>query len=100
MTIPRDGRLLNLRNYRNKPLPPNTVVIDRTGKWGNPYVINVHGNREECVEKYRMDIMEDEEMQENVKMELTGKTLACWCAPKLCHGHVLLEIIDGEWNDR
>lgn len=92
----KDERLLNLRNYRNKPLPPNTVVIDRTGKWGNPYVVNVHGNREECVAKYREYLMGNEEMQERAKIELAGKNLACWCAPKLCHGHVLLEIVDGK----
>ena len=22
--------------------------------------------------------------------ELSGKNLACWCAPQPCHGHVLL----------
>ncbi|MHA5052990.1 DUF4326 domain-containing protein [Streptomyces sp. SD15] len=26
---------------------------------------------------------------------LRGKTLACWCAPELCHGDILAEIADG-----
>jgi hypothetical protein len=26
--------------------------------------------------------------------ELRGRTLACWCAPELCHGDVLAELAD------
>ena len=27
-----------------------------------------------------------------IRQELRGKDLACWCAPELCHGEVLLAI--------
>ena len=27
--------------------------------------------------------------------ELDGLTLACWCAPKLCHGHILAALAAG-----
>ena len=26
--------------------------------------------------------------------ELRGRTLACWCAPELCHADILAEIAD------
>lgn len=26
--------------------------------------------------------------------ELKGKTIACWCSPKKCHGDVLAELAD------
>ena len=32
------------------------------------------------------------ELIARAKVELRGKTLGCWCAPKPCHGDVLLEI--------
>jgi hypothetical protein len=28
--------------------------------------------------------------------ELRGRTLACWCAPELCHADILAEIADAE----
>ena len=28
-------------------------------------------------------------------LELDGKDLVCWCAPKRCHGHTILKAI--EW---
>lgn len=36
------------------------------------------------------------ELVELAKKELKGKDLVCWCAPKLCHGDVLLEIANVE----
>jgi hypothetical protein len=29
---------------------------------------------------------------ESIRSELKGKDLACWCAPELCHGDVLLAV--------
>ncbi len=31
---------------------------------------------------------------------LAGKPLVCWCAPKLCHGHILAAVADGLIVDR
>ena len=31
--------------------------------------------------------------------ELAGRALVCWCAPKLCHGHLLAAIADGVVGD-
>ena len=30
-------------------MPPNTVKVGRSGKWGNPFKEGEHGTREECV---------------------------------------------------
>ena len=32
---------------------------------------------------------------QEIKDELKGKDLVCFCAPKLCHGEVLLRIANG-----
>lgn len=71
---------------------PYDVYIGRGGKWGNPFVIGKDGNREEVIRKYREWIL----TQPNLLLslgELKGKTLACWCAPKACHGDVLAELV-------
>jgi len=62
--------------------------------FGNPYIIGKDGNREEVIEKYReyflKRIDEDPIFKANV-IGLSGKTLACFCYPKSCHGDVIIE---------
>lgn len=73
---------------------PYDVRIDRQTHWGNPFVIGKDGNREQVIAKYRTWINEPGQahMIEYARKVLKGKTLGCWCAPKACHGDVLLEI--------
>lgn len=68
------------------------VFIDRSGDWGNPFVIGRHGNRAQVIEKYRDYIKGRTDLLERLP-ELKGKLLGCWCAPKPCHGDVLIELI-------
>ena len=48
-------------------------------------------SREFVIEKYREWLYERPELIEDAKRELAGKDLVCYCAPKACHGDVLLE---------
>lgn len=73
----------------------NAVYIGRGSKYGNPYVIDRDGTREEVVEKYRKYIEGYPELIALVKRNLRGKNLVCYCAPKSCHGDILLEIANG-----
>ncbi|MGD1221219.1 DUF4326 domain-containing protein [Streptomyces krungchingensis] len=56
------------------------------------------GTRAEVMVKYRAYLLERPELLELVPT-LRGKTLACWCAPELCHGDILAEIADGSAPD-
>ncbi|WP_433632638.1 DUF4326 domain-containing protein [Halomicrococcus sp. NG-SE-24] len=72
----------------------NTDVGD-DGWLGNPYKTSDGYSREEAVEKYReafQNRFDDDEFRDAVE-ELRGKTLACWCTPKACHGDVILEYL-------
>lgn len=71
---------------------PYQVYIGRPSLWGNPFEIGKHGTREEVIEKYRHYVKNDPLLMDKI-MELDGKILGCWCAPKPCHGDVLIEII-------
>ncbi|EFA85281.1 hypothetical protein PPL_02282 [Heterostelium album PN500] len=70
--------------------------IDQSGnfKWGNPFKVGTHGDRNECVLKYRDWIFhkDQSELFQQAKKELHGKIIACWCSPLNCHGYVLAEI--------
>ncbi len=65
--------------------------IGRPSVWGNPFEIGKDGSREEVVAKYREWILTQPELLELLPL-LRGKVLGCWCAPKACHGDVLMEL--------
>ncbi len=71
------------------------VYIGRPGPWGNPFSIGQDGSRKEVIEKYRNWILKKPKLLAKLG-ELRGKTLGCWCAPKACHGDVLIELINAE----
>lgn len=79
------------------------VYIGRPSKWGNPFS-HLEANtlakfkvqtREQAVESYRnyIEYGDGSHLLESLH-ELKGKRLACWCSPKLCHGEVLLELVE------
>lgn len=61
-------------------------------RWGNPYVLEQGGDRELCLMRY-LGHVQRTRLWEHVH-ELKGKRLACWCAPKACHGHALALLAD------
>lgn len=73
------------------------VYIGRPSIFGNPFKESDGITRAEAVEKYRNWVLYDDEA-ETVREKLPslqGKILGCWCKPKLCHGDVIVEIVDG-----
>ena len=68
------------------------VHVGRPTKWGNPFVIGRDGGRDEVIARYRAWLEARPHLVEAARRELRGKVLACWCAPKACHGDVLLEL--------
>jgi len=72
---------------------PYDVMIDRTSKWGNPYIIGVHGTRKEVIQLYENYIRNNKELMNSLP-ELESKVLGCWCKPKPCHGDVLVKLLE------
>jgi hypothetical protein len=111
-TAPKQRGLLpqriQLRRTRGWRMPTNTVKVDRTTKWGNPFYVAIapeEGNfndnywclgAEEAVAKFRRFLGETTKgarLFDEAKTELRGKNLGCWCREgDPCHGTVLLEI--------
>jgi len=88
-------------------MPPDTIKVDRSTRWGNPFVVGKHGTREQCVRLFRRLVGGEfcsakgvPHQQLEVYLHVTshkellrGKNLACWCPlDKPCHADVLLEI--------
>lgn len=82
------------------------VYIGRGSDFGNPYVIGVDGDRDEVINKYREYFYNriDKDPSFKLRVEgLRGKTLACFCKPKSCHGDVIIEYLSNgtlmeEWT--
>lgn len=68
------------------------ICIDRSTKWGNPFLIGKDGTRKEVIEKYKTWIQTQPHLMTSLP-ELKDKKLGCWCVPKRCHGHVLIELL-------
>jgi hypothetical protein len=94
---------IQLRRTKGWRIPPNTLKVDRSTKWGNPFKVDYKGMTPElAVQSFKNVLDEVGEYQisartkvtiEDIKRELRGKNLACWCKPsEVCHADVLLEI--------
>jgi hypothetical protein len=67
------------------------VYIGRPSKWGNPFVVRKHGTREQVIERYERWLLGNDALMAALP-ELRGKVLGCWCAPRACHGEVLVRL--------
>ena len=80
---------------------PNYIYIGRPSKWGNPFEIGKHGDREAVIRQYRQWITAGEGKHLLADLhELKGKQLGCWCKPLACHGDVLAELTDASGEGR
>jgi hypothetical protein len=92
-------------------MPPNTVKVDRTGKWGNPFDFRKLGiTQATCVEMFAQLLLSGaiveglaeptpevqiayREMAMRDIGELRDKNLACWCKIGTpCHADVLARL--------
>lgn len=68
------------------------VYIGRPGPWGNPFAIGEHGDRGECIAKFRNYLETNTSLKTDLD-SLRGKVLGCFCHPESCHGEVLLSFL-------
>ena len=100
-------KVLNMKNCSREE-KENSVYIGRNsayynleeidyfnGKYRNIFEIGKDGNGYEVVEKYEKDIRSKYSVEE-IKRDLKGENLLCWCAPNYCHGNILKKICENE----
>lgn len=99
MSKPRRIQLSRKRGFR---LPPNTIVVARPSKWGNPFTLetarrlhpdeSIEKCAQLCVRAFALHVTGREDFETWIA-PLRGKNLACWCPMgQPCHADVLLEI--------
>lgn len=93
------GRVLNKYKKKHKDVP--AINIMRPSKYGNPYILNKHGTRDEVVAKYKEYVLRQIATGKWSVQELAdlhGQNLLCCCKPKLCHGDVLIDVAEKCYN--
>ena len=73
-------------------MPPDTVLVARPSRWGNPFSLAEFG-RERSIALYREHLQDLLTTHRIDLAPLHGKHLACWCPLALpCHADVLLDV--------
>jgi hypothetical protein len=92
-------KVLNAHDFKGRP--PGAIYIGRyhprfgSSKWRNCFEMRDQNDdieRAEVIAKYRAWICDQPKLLAALP-ELEGHDLICWCAPKPCHGDVLLELL-------
>lgn len=65
--------------------------IDRASVFGNPFVLNQDGDRDQVIAAYRDYYLPHKPSIIARLPDLNGRVLGCWCYPERCHGDVLVE---------
>lgn len=104
--MPDTPTRIQLRRAKGWKMPSNTVKVDRSTKWGNPYRVGMWKDfsAQHAVGLFRRWVEGEPSLmsagwppsKDAIQRHLRGKNLACWCAPgEPCHADVLLEIANG-----
>lgn len=79
---------VQLKRTKGWRMPPNTVKVDRTTKWGNPFVVGKEApflpgcivrDRRHAWSLYLGFAPLNERLVSAARAELRGKNLGCWC---------------------
>jgi hypothetical protein len=94
---------IQLRRAKGWRKPDSTVVVARPGRWGNPFRVGVDGDRATCMLRFGLALAQGElpYTVDDVRRELGGHDLACWCPlDQPCHADVLLAVARSTPGDR
>lgn len=107
---------IQLRRTKGWRKPEGSIVVARPSKWGNPFTVHVHtercgpdhmlcpiwvaDDRQDATTKFRHALIYPVSWTDppvpdidDIRNELRGHDLACWCPlDQPCHADVLLEI--------
>ncbi len=85
--LQRDKHLIQWATQNGK-----LVMIDRTSRWGNPFVLGPDGDRDHVCMCFEEHYATYKQSFDKHRDELKGKVLACHCYPERCHGDGLIQL--------
>lgn len=92
-----------VNKYKVDMSDPDIIYVGRGSPFGNPFVMKNKSDQERArvIEEYRHWLWSQIQkgiITKEMLLELDSKKLCCYCAPKACHGDVLVKAI--EWAAR
>ena len=97
---PRSLRPKVWNKRKGSPKPPKgAIYVGRPTKWGNPFVLEQEEDRDDVLAQYEEWLLSQPELVAEVRRELKGKHLVCWCAPRACHADILLRVANEQETD-
>ena len=99
---------IQLRRSKGWKLPPGTLKVDRTTRWGNPFTVQEFGSVEAAVARHAAWMRGEADAPDGrappdvaeLVAALGGRNLACWCAlDGPCHADLLLALANPERSD-
>ena len=104
---PRRVRLSTKKGWK---IPENTVKVDRSTRWGNPFLVIrassgcMGRTAAQAVTEYERWLQNSDAGRMEVtsaRIMLRGKNLGCWCAlDQPCHADTLLRIANARSEER
>lgn len=85
-----------VNKYKVNMDDPDIVFIGRGSIWGNPHIMHYESEREKVIAAYKQTLWQkitSGHITKEMLLALDGKRLACYCAPKSCHGDIILRAI-------
>lgn len=76
------------------------LFIGRPSKWGNPFKMKSEADREEVIRLYEKHLRTDPELWYALPELRSYEALECFCAPKPCHGDVLVRLQEQHFDER
>lgn len=78
-------------NKHQAGIPAAAIYIGCGSQWGNPFRIGRDGDRVTVIAKYERWLADQHHLLRALD-ELRGHDLVCFCAPRACHGDLLLRL--------
>ena len=91
--------MCRILNKHEVGVPAGAVYIGRGSKWGNAFRIGPDGDRAAVIAKYAGWLRDQHHLLRGLD-ELRGRDLVCFCAPRPCHGDLLLRLANATRNER
>ena len=94
MPILNKPHRVRLSRVKGARLPQNSMSVARPTRWGNPNLVEHHGEAG-AVRAYERDLLGGvlDISVADVEKCLRGRSLACWCQlDRPCHADVLLRL--------
>jgi len=92
---------IQLKRSKGWRMPPDTIKVDRSTRWGNPFTAQECGSIAAAVARHASWMQGQAEApdgrappaSDEIRRELAGHNLGCWCALEgPCHADLLLKI--------